>query len=63
MLIDALHAALEDAEEAFDGVGMKLRIVAVHIFKVAVVDGAVSREIPPKRAIRTPFVGHQVRVG
>jgi hypothetical protein len=41
MLIDALHAALEDREAAFNRVGMN---AATAIFASAVVDGAVAQK-------------------
>jgi hypothetical protein len=39
VLINALHAALEDAEIAFDGVGVR---VAANVFLVTVVDALVA---------------------
>ena len=44
MLVIALHAALEDREEAFDGVCVDRRILGIDVLAAGVVDAAVARE-------------------
>jgi hypothetical protein len=44
VLIDALHAAFEDREVAFDGVGMDRRIVGRYIFFLTVLYDAMLRK-------------------
>jgi len=60
MLIDALHAALEDRIVVLDGIGADdaLALIA-HIFIIAVLDGIVAREPPAYVVIMARFVGHQ----
>ena len=48
MLIDALHAALEDRKVAFNGVGMD---DPTHVFADAVVDGLMHPIFAPERAV------------
>lgn len=58
VLIDALHAPLEDGEEVFDGVGVN---VAAPIFTLAMRDNTVLREGLGKADILACFVGHDAR--
>jgi len=44
MLVDALHAAFEDAEIAFNGVAVDRPILKVHVFALAVAGSAVAGE-------------------
>jgi hypothetical protein len=53
MLIDALHAAFENAEVAFNGVGVN---VAANVFLGAVADGFVSRVFLARLGIEAAFV-------
>ena len=57
MLIDAAHSALEDAEIAFDGVGVNL---TTPIFFDAVLDGFMPIKEPANRLLRSSFVGVQL---
>ena len=59
MLIDTDHAALEDAEEAFDGVGGDALVLPVHVLAPAMVDGNVIGEIPTQSLVGLGFVGDQ----
>ena len=56
MLIDALHAALEDREEAFDGVGVN---VAANVLASGVAHECVSSELGTELGIEAAFVGVQ----
>jgi hypothetical protein len=56
MLVDALHAALEDRIVALDGVGVNL---TTNIFFAAVVHAFVAGEVGANFKILTGFVGHQ----
>jgi len=55
MLIDAFHAALEHAVEAFDGICMN---IPAHIFISFVADALMAREMTAEREIMAAFVGH-----
>ena len=57
LLIDAAHSALEDAEIAFDGVGVNL---TTPIFFDAVLDGFMPIKEPANRLLRSSFVGVQL---
>ena len=54
MLIDALHAPLEDAEIALDGVGVDL---VTRIFPLAVADVIVIFEMPVKVRVLARLIG------
>jgi len=56
MLIDALHAALEDGEVAFDGVGVD---IATDILISAVVDALMVCKLAAKLCLDTALIGHQ----
>ena len=56
MLIHAIHAALEDAEEAFNRVPV---CIAAHIFLRAVIDALVIREVLTDLRVLSRFVSHQ----
>ena len=56
MLIDALHAALEDAEIAFDGVGVDF---ATPVFTPIVVNNAMLGKFATKQGVVGGFIGHQ----
>ena len=71
MLVDALHAALENREYALDGIGVNLELLAggesadvgvANIFVSAVVDGHVRGVLPPKSGVDRRFVGHHLRL-
>src|SRR5580704_16187737 len=52
MLVNAGHAALEDAEIAFDSVGSDhLTSFVASVFLGIVVDGVMGREIPAERLV------------
>lgn len=53
-LIYALHAALEDAEEALDGVG---RQVTADILAGSVIDRLMGRILGPDAGVENAFVG------
>ena len=57
VLIDALHAALEDRKVAFDCVGMGS---AARPFVIAVVDGFVAGKLFAKAGVQVAFVGAQM---
>lgn len=59
VLADALHAAFEDGEEAFDRVGMS---VAANVFILGVFHRLMAGERCAKRAIPPGFIGHHVGV-
>src|SRR6266852_5738952 len=56
VLVDALHAALEDAVVALNRVGVD---PAANIFLLAVIDGIVARKLLPHLAVVGCFVSHQ----
>lgn len=58
MLIDALHAPLEDREEAFNCVAMNLRIGGINILATVMRGGAVRREMPVHVAILAAKARH-----
>src|SRR3954447_8800013 len=60
MLVNALHAALEDREVAFDRVRVLLAIVKANILAAAVVDRAVTRELGANVRVETALVRHQL---
>lgn len=55
MLINALHAALEDAVVAFHSVRVDR---ASYVFIGLVADTLMAREVIAKREIMTAFIGH-----
>jgi hypothetical protein len=59
MLVDAMHAALKDAEHAFDGVRVG---IAAHVFVGTVVDRLVVRELGTDLRIEAAFVGIENRL-
>ena len=60
MVIDATHAALEDAEKAFDRVGRGFLVpVAACVFLIAVVHGLMVREGLARLLVELRFVGVQ----
>src|SRR5579885_149466 len=61
MLIDALHAALEHGEEAFDGVGMHAAIGARDVLTFAVTGELVIREVIAQTPILTCLIGQHSR--
>ncbi len=60
VLVDALDAALEYAEEAFDGVGVNRAVGRADAFALAVTGHAVFGELAANAEIVTGFVGHQL---
>jgi hypothetical protein len=69
MLVNALHAALEDRIEAFDRIGMDYIVVAVreflgvgiaNVFLPTVVDRIVAQEVLADFFVPTGFVGHEL---
>lgn len=60
MLIDACHAALEDREHAFDGIGVH---IAPSVFLTTVIDGFMARILLADLAELLMLVGHQIRAG
>ena len=58
MLIDALHAPLEDREIALNRVGMDRAVVTVDIFALAVTGEVMSREVLAKVLVLARFVRH-----
>src|SRR3546814_13020525 len=58
MLIDALHAAFEDTEIAFDGVAVDRAVDEIDILARAVRRGAVTSEMQLHVAIAAMFVRH-----
>ena len=56
MLIDALHPALEDAEKAFDGVGVER---PAPVFAGLMLHHLMIRELAPDLGVVAGFVGHQ----
>src|SRR5690606_3596341 len=61
VLIDALHAALEDAEISLNGVAVDAAILKVHIFAASMIGGAMRREMVLHIVIAAVFVGHYAR--
>src|SRR3546814_12385912 len=61
MLIDALHAAFEDTEIAFDGVAVARAVGAIDILARAVRRGAVHSAMQLHVAIAAMFVSHHSR--
>ena len=59
VLVHALHAALEDAEIALDGVGVGL---ATDVFLLLMGDGLVVGELLADAAVEPSFVRHQARL-
>src|SRR5579863_9689983 len=65
MLIDALHAALEDRIVAFGGVGVGVEAghaVGVAVFVAAMIDGRMVGELAANLGVMRRFVGHKVRL-
>src|SRR5690349_12804550 len=60
MLVNALHAALEDAEIAFNRVSVRLGIVKADILAAAVVDCAVTGVFRAYVRVETAFVRHKL---
>src|SRR3546814_15073955 len=58
MLIDALHAAFEDTEIAFDGVAVDRAVGEIDILARAVRRGAVTSDMQLHVAIAAMFVRH-----
>ena len=58
MLVDAVHAALEDAEDVLDGVGVH---VAAHILIGAMVHRLVAGEVAQLLIVDGRIVGHDAR--
>src|SRR5260221_7626253 len=56
MLVDALHAALEDAEIAFNGVGVDL---AANVLLGAMMDALVSDEVQASFLVPACLIGHE----
>jgi len=59
MLIDPAHTALEDGEEAFNRVGVR---IAAPVLTDVVTDNAVIRKVLAKMDVLARFVGHDVRL-
>ncbi len=55
MLVDALHAALENAEIAFNGISVN---VAANVFVCLVADALMARKMIAEREIMPSFVCH-----
>src|SRR3954447_10984183 len=62
MLIDAFHAALEQAEVAFDSVRVDCGILKRDVLTYAVVDGAVTGKFLAYFGVVLGLVGHQPRL-
>jgi len=60
VLVHAVHAAFEDREETFDGVGMG---VTAHVLIGAVLDGVVRGEVPADGDERRFLIGHELALG
>lgn len=60
VLINAVHAAFQDREESFYGVGVS---VAAHVFVGIVLDGAVRCKIPADGGKRCFLIGHELAFG
>ena len=58
VLIDALHAALEDREATLDGVGID---IATAIFPDRVIDGLVGCELLAENLVEPGLIGDQTR--
>src|SRR5579862_875223 len=58
VMIGADHAALENAEIAFNGVGVPK--MAAHVFLNRMVDGAVAAELACNRRVDRAFVRHHI---
>lgn len=61
MLIDALHAAFEDAEIAFDRVAVDGGQLIIDVWTAAVIGRAVRRKVLGDAAIDVALVGHNDR--
>lgn len=61
MLIDAAHTALEDAEKAFDSIGVNFGIGGINVLPVAVSSAAVACVVIPQIAVGVMFIGHDGR--
>src|SRR6267378_3826866 len=61
VLVNALHAALKDREEPFDGVGMDSAILAGHILAALVVHHPVILEGFLQQNVVVRVVGHDPR--
>jgi len=62
VLIDALHAALEDGEVAFDRVRVDGLVVAVHVLACAVMNEIMTREVSGKLGVLRRLIRHDVRL-
>ena len=57
MLINALHTPFEDAEIAFDSIGVNL---APDILFGGMIDGVMLRNVTVRTSIKAAFIGMQV---
>src|SRR4051812_29649789 len=62
MLIDTLHAALEDGEEALDSVGMDGSILKRDVLALAVIDRAVAGSLLAYLDVMLRLIGHEPRL-
>src|SRR3954454_10332486 len=60
MLVNALHAALEEAEIAFDRVRVLLAIIKADILAAAVVDRAVTGVLGANLGVELALVRHEL---
>lgn len=61
VLIHAVHAAFEDREEAFDGIGGDDPFaLAAYVFVRSVFDGSVRGKVPADAGEHATFIGHEI---
>src|SRR5207248_11749774 len=61
MLINALHAALEDRIEAFDGIGMNGALALVpDVFLIGVTNGVMTGKFLAYATIQGSLIGHDL---
>ena len=61
VLVNAFHAAFENGEKAFDGIGMNRAIRQSDVLFGLVIDGLVTGEVDMRDGVLTGFVGQQAR--
>src|SRR3954454_18317655 len=62
MLVDAFHAALEEPEIAFDGIGMNGGIFKRNILSYAVIDRIMAGKLLAYLGVVFRLIGHQPRL-
>lgn len=60
MLVNAFHAAFEDREEPFNGVGVDFGVFLGNVFILRVINYAMLRELAAQHGVIDGFVSHEL---